>query len=153
MMNDAGDSVRAQINSGWIDASVGLGRWPTKVSGLLANANSDPNQLETSAGVVLNQPVSFEDLYHRFGESWRVKKGESFLCKEPKVKKGIPSRPFYARDLDREKAERARAVCLKAGVKEGPLLESCILDVTVIGNKTAAKVFATQRAPVVVAPH
>jgi hypothetical protein len=33
-----GDSERVTVNAGWIDALVGIGRWPVKVTGLLANA-------------------------------------------------------------------------------------------------------------------
>jgi len=151
--NQRGDSLRAQINNGWIDASVGLGQWPTTVRGLLANANDNVNQLAMSDGTVLREPVSFETLYQRYGESWRVKKGRSILCKARRVEKGIPAKPFYARDLDRQLADRTRAVCTKAGVPEGPLLDSCTLDVAVIGNEAAARVFATARPPVAVAPY
>ena len=151
--NAEGDSIRAQVYPAWIDVSVGLGLWPTKVRGLLANANNNVNQLAMSDGTVLTQPIAFEALYHRYGQSWRVKKGESILCKDRKIEEGVPSKPFYAKDLDRQLAARTREVCLKAGVKEGPLLEACMLDVAVIGNEQAAKVFAKARAPVAVAPH
>jgi hypothetical protein len=151
--NADGDSLRAQVNSGWIDASVGLGRWPTKVKGLLAHPGDDVNELAMSDGTVLKAPVAFDVLYKRYGESWRVKADQAFLCKGSKVAKGVPAKPFYAKDLDRQRADKARAVCLKAGVREGPLLESCTLDVVVIGNEQAAKAFVGARAPAVVARH
>jgi hypothetical protein len=40
-----------------------------------------------------------------------------------------------------------------AGVRDAALLDSCTLDVAVIGKDEAAKAFATKRKPVVVAPH
>src|SRR5262249_45949043 len=40
-----GDSVRATVFNNHIDVSVGLGRWPAKVAGLLANANDNVNAL------------------------------------------------------------------------------------------------------------
>ena len=151
--NEEGDSLSAQVNNGWINASVGLGRWPTKVRGLLANPNDDPHQIATSDGVVLREPVSFDDLYRRYGESWRVKNGESILCGNERLEKGAPAKPFYAADLDRQLADRARGACLKAGVREAALLDSCTLDVAVIGKEQAAKAFSTQRPPIFIAPH
>jgi hypothetical protein len=153
--NESGDSLRAELNtgfSGYINVFIGLGHWPNKVRGLYTNANNNPNQIEMSDGTVLTEPVPFEVLYYRYGESWRARKGESILCKDPAVKDGNPAKPFYATDLDRRLAERARAVCLKAGVKEGPLLDACTLDVAVLGSK-AAKVFVSAPTPVAVAPH
>src|SRR5205807_6286086 len=41
----SGDSLTATVNPspGWIDISVGFGRWPANVKGLLANANDNLN--------------------------------------------------------------------------------------------------------------
>jgi hypothetical protein len=147
-----GESVRAQINNGWIDVDVGLGRWPAKVRGLLANADGDVHRLATRDGTVLRTPLSFKDLYYRYGDSWRVKRGESLVCRRAKkVKAGNPSRPFSVKDLEPKVAQRARAICLKAGVKRGPLLDACTLDVAVIGRPAAAKAFVGARPPVAVA--
>lgn len=138
-----GDSVRATVNPTWIDVTVGLGRWPEVVRGLLANANGNVNQLATRGGAVLTEPLSFSSLYSVYGNSWRLKKGESLLCSKPAVKPGNPTAPFYANDLQKQNpaiAKKARAICLRAGVKVGPLLDACIIDVAVIGDPAAAKV-------------
>jgi hypothetical protein len=66
------------------------------------------------------------------------------------VVRGVPKQLFFARDLDPRLARRTRAICEKAGVKEGPLLDACTLDVAVIGSAVAAKVYATTPVPVVV---
>jgi hypothetical protein len=144
-----GDSMRAQVNDGWIDVTVGLGRWPSKVRGLLANANGRVNQLETRDGEVLTEPLSFKDLYYRYGDSWRVKRVDSLLCGK-KVEPGNPSRPFGAEDLEPGVAERARAICAEAGVEKGALLDACTLDVAVIGDPAAAEAFVGAPAPVAV---
>jgi hypothetical protein len=150
--NQSGDSVRAEVNATWINVSVGLGRWPTKVSGLLANANGNVNQLETRDGTVLTNVFSFEDLYHRYADSWRVAPSESLLsvCGDRETEHGIPTKPFYAKDLEPNVREKALAVCTAAGVKPGPLLDACTLDVAVIGNDEAAKVFVDAAPPVAV---
>jgi hypothetical protein len=139
----SGDSVRAVFHPTWIDVSVGLGHWPAKVQGLLANAEGDVNKIATRDGTVLTNPFAFEALYHRYGESWRVPEGESLLsaCGEENVERGNPRRPFYAKDLDRKVYERTRAVCTAAGVKGETLLDACTLDVAVIGDDEAALVF------------
>ena len=148
--SEGGDSVRATVNSTWIDVAVGLGRWPSSVHGLIVNPNGNINQIETRDGVVLTNPFSFEDLYHRFADSWRVSGDASMLsaCNAERViEVGIPRRPFYAKDLEPGIREKAQGVCTAAGVKPGPLLEACTLDVAVIGQDAAAKVFVDAIPP------
>jgi hypothetical protein len=149
--DQGGNSVRAEVNPSWINVSVGLGTWPAKVSGLLANADGKVDEIEARDGTVLTNPFSFEDLYHPYADSWRVDPGESLLsvCGE-EIERGIPQKPFYAKDLDPQVSERTRAVCIEAGVKEGPLLDSCTLDVAVIGDDAAAQVFVGAPPPIAV---
>jgi hypothetical protein len=151
IMGQNGDSVRAEVNATWINVSVGLGRWPVKVRGLLANANGDANQIETRDGIVLKNTFSFGDLYGRYADSWRVSANESLLsvCGE-KIEPGIPKKSFYANDLDPELFKHTQTICLNAGVKAGPLLDACTLDVAVIGNDDAAKAFVGVPAPIAV---
>jgi hypothetical protein len=147
----SGDSVRAEVNYGtYINVSVGLGQWPGQVRGLLANANGNGNQVAMQNGTVLTGPLSFETLYGRYGNSWRVPPSRSILsaCGE-RVVSGNPKKPFFTNDLDRGLAARNRMICMKAGAKEGALLNACIIDVAMIGPR-AAKVYATLRAPVAV---
>jgi len=147
----SGDWVKADVNTHYIDVRVGLGRWPIEAQGLLVNAKSDPNQVATREGTVLNIPFSFEEFYHRYGESWRVKAAESMLnvCGEAK-ESGLPAKPFYAKDLDPQIAKRAKAICSKAGIKEGPLLDACMIDVAFTGKESAAGIHARTRQPVAV---
>ena len=151
--SESGDSVLATVNSTWINVAVGLGRWPSSVHGLIANPNGNVNQIETRDGIVLTNPFSFDDLYHRFADSWRVSGDASMLsaCNAEKVVEvGIPKRPFYAKDLEPGIREKAQGVCTAAGVKPGPLLEACTLDVAVIGQDAAAKVFVDAIPPAAV---
>jgi hypothetical protein len=153
LITDAnGDSVRAEVNPTWINVSVGLGKWPTKVSGLLANAGGNVNQIAARDGGVLTAPFAFQELYQRYGQSWRVAPEESLLsaCGERSVETGNPERTFYAGDLDKQVYERTRGVCTAAGVKGDALLDACTLDVAVIGNDAAATVFVNARQPVAV---
>ena len=146
-----GDSVRVTVNAGWIDALVGFGRWPVKVTGLLANAENNVNKVATRDGTVFTSPFAFSDLYHRYGDTWRVTSKESLLsvCGK-KVEQGNPKQLFFAQDLDRKTFDRTRAVCVAAGVEGRALLDACTLDVAVIDNNTAARVFVTAQHPVAV---
>jgi hypothetical protein len=156
LRGESGDSVRAEINDTWINVSVGLGRRPVKVRGLIANADGNVNQIETRDGTVLTIPFSFEDLYPVYADSWRVPAHKSLLsvCWDRKTESGIPARQFFANDLDPQVYARTRAVCMAAGVKAGALLDACTLDVAVIGTDAAAKVFVGASPPVVVGnPH
>jgi hypothetical protein len=151
--SEGGDSVRATVNPSWIDVAVGLGKWPSSVHGLIANANGNVNQIETRDHFLLTNPFNFDHLYHRFTDSWRVPARESMLsvCNvEGEIESGAPRRPFFANDLEAGVREKARGVCTAAGVKAGPLLEACTLDVAVIGHDAAAKVFVDAIPPAAV---
>ena len=153
-----GDSVRARLNHGsqpkydWIDVNVYLGdrsKIPN-VRGLLGNPDADRNLLGMADGTILKEPVSFEDLYHRYGASWRVPARESLLRKDRKVEYGYPRAPFYANDLTKEQQERGREICTKAGVRQPAAMADCILDVTVLGTQRAAPGHARAPVPAVV---
>jgi hypothetical protein len=142
--SESGDSVRAEINPTWINVYVGLGRRLSVVHGLIANAHGNPSQIETRDHFVLTNPFKFDELYHRFADSWRVSAEKSLLsvCNaETEIERRAPTRAFYAKDLETPVRERAQGVCTTAGVKAGPLLDACTLDVAVIGKDAAAKVF------------
>ncbi|HEX3577320.1 MAG TPA: VWD domain-containing protein [Thermoanaerobaculia bacterium] len=149
----SGESVRADVNAGYINVSVNLGAAPqAKVYGLLGNANGNMGEddLATRNRVVLAQPLQFADLYHPYADSWRVAPRESLLsnlCGDRDIERSVPTTTFYARDLDPRLYERSRAVCTEAGVRDETLLDACTIDVTVIGSRDAARVFARTRPP------
>jgi hypothetical protein len=119
--------------------------------GLLANSSEGTNSIETRDEKVLTSPFSYEALYGRFTDGWRVSAEESMLsdCGRD-VTRSVPTKLFFAKDLDSQLAERTRAACAQAGVKEGPLLDACTLDVAVIGSSKSARVYTTMPNPVAV---
>ena len=147
-----GDSVLVTVNPTWLDVTVGLGENPSNVRGLLVNAHGDVNEVATSGGTVLTEPLSFKQLYFQYGDSWRVTPSTSLLtvCKG-KAKSGHPTRPFYAKNLPPAIAQKARTVCLSAKVREGALLDACTLDVAVTASARAAKAYVGLPAPAAVA--
>jgi hypothetical protein len=146
--DERGNSVRATLNSTWIDVAVGLGLAPrSAVRGLLGNPGVNGQELVTADGVVLKAPVLFRDLYKTYAESWSVPPKESLFTGAASIKFGIPAKPFYASDLTREQSARALATCKAAGVKNAVLLDSCVLDTTVLNDKAAVKAFVGVPAP------
>ena len=145
-----GDSMRAVLNSGYIDVSVGLGRWPAKVIGLLADSAGKPGQVAARDGTVLSSPFSFEALYGRYGEGWRVPARDSMLmpCGR-EVVRSRPQKPFFAADLNVDFAKRSEAICTRAQVKRGPLFDACMIDVAVLGAQ-AAKIYVGAAEPAMV---
>jgi hypothetical protein len=157
MFGADGNSVRATVNAyngtTWMDVNVGLGHWPSTAKGLIANVDGDVNQIATRDNFVLTNPFNFDELYHRFADSWRVEEKQSLLsvCNAGMtIERGIPTRPFYARDLEANVREKALGVCKAAGVMPGALLDACTLDVAVIGQDAAAKVYVGARAPIAI---
>jgi hypothetical protein len=151
VQDDKGNSMRAEDNGTYINLTVGLGRWPADVHGVLANANGNINQIEARTGAVLTAPFLLNQLYHQFADSWRVPERQSLLaaCGERAVT-GVPQKPFYAGDLPPEIRRRAQTVCSEAGVKDKALLEACTIDVAFTGRETAAKVYVGMHAPAAV---
>jgi uncharacterized Zn-binding protein involved in type VI secretion len=150
-----GNSVRATLNSyggtNWIDVSVGLGETPSAVKGLIANVNGNVNEIATRDNAVLTNPFNFDELYHRYADSWRVSGDASMLSAcGGRFESGAPTQAFFAGDLEAGVRERARAVCTTAGVKAGALLDACTLDVAVIGRDEAAMAFVDAPLPSVI---
>lgn len=140
--DESGDSVQATLNSTWMDVKVGLGRAASSnTRGLLGNPKGNAHALATSTGAVLKEPVSFNDLYHKYADSWRVKPKDSLFAERTAIKAGIPSKPFFAKDLDPAAEARAKEACKAAGVTHQDLLEDCTLDATVLDDEKAVKVF------------
>ncbi len=154
--DQSGNSVNAVVNAysptSWINLTIGLGHWPANLTGLIANANQDVNQIALSGGGALTAPFAFGEFYHGYGQSWRVGFEEESLlsvCGE-QTEIGDPLIPFYARQLPPQLYEQSRAVCTTAGVTGDALLDACTLDVGVIGNDTAAQFWVNARQPVAV---
>jgi hypothetical protein len=145
--DQAGNSVRVTVNNTYIDVLVGLGTWPAQVRGLLGNPDSAPNLLEAKDGTQFRVPPSFEDLYRKFGDSWRVNPLRTLLSPCAPVASGNPSAPFFARGLNEDLRKRAESICRQAKIAK-EWLAACTLDVAVVGDKAAA-VYVGMVPPVV----
>ena len=153
-----GDSVRATVNNNginqWIDVSVGFGRSAQSgVDGLLGVPQGKPAAFKLASGAVLAD-VTFASLYQTFAKDWEVQAKDALLAPDPAVKPSAPEKPFYASDLDAQSAQRARAICTAAGVKDPTLLDDCTLDTAVLGGgELPARALAVAIIPRSVLPH
>ncbi len=138
IIDQTGNSVRVTVNAGYLDVSVGLGAYPVRVRGLLGNPDGDVKRLEASDGTQFSVPVSFSELYDKYGDSWRVDPATSLLsvC-GTKAEQGNPAKPFFARDLDPGQREKAEEICRRSQVSDA-WLGACTLDVAVLGDQAAA---------------
>lgn len=148
IMSEKGDSVRAVLNTTWMDVTVGLGRSPEPLArGLLGNPNGNVRELATSKGVVLRAPVAFVDLYHSYADSWRVQPNESLFTEETTIRPGIPDKLFFANHLNPQDRARALAICKAARITNKTLLDACTLDTVVLNDEAAARVFVHAPPP------
>lgn len=152
-----GDSVRAILYDNgmntWMNVTVSLSSSMGKTRGLLGNLEGNIHELVTSQGMVLNWPVSFQDLYNIYGESWRVQPDQMLLETDSMVRPGAPEKPFYMSDLYPKEAAQAIDVCKASGITEPALLESCALDTAVLGySEVSVKTYLHANAPREVMP-
>jgi hypothetical protein len=134
--DETGNSVKVTFNGGYTDVLVGLGLWPAKVRGLLGNPDGNVKKLEAKDGTVFDVPIAFEDLYRKFGDSWRVSPLRTLLAPCSQVAAGNPAAPFYAKDLNPDLRKRAQSICAQAKVAQA-WLDFCTLDVAVVGEHAA----------------
>ena len=146
-----GNSVQVMVQSApkyYLDVYVGLGRWPTNVQGLLANAKDNLNAVMTRTGTIIPAPFNFSTFYRVYGDSWRVKENQSLFKAAsthlPQLRVSNPKQPFDASNLAKTTYLAAKAQCQRVGVK-GQALDDCILDVAVIGDKKAALLYMPSR--------
>jgi hypothetical protein len=96
----------------------------------------------------LQQPVTFNELYYVFGDSWRVMAGESLFEDQGVTDPSFPDSSVTSADLPQSVRDDARAFCLEQGVTDGVLLEDCILDYGLTGDESFVEVCRTLFPPV-----
>jgi len=149
--SERGDSVRATLNSTWMDLAVGLGHTPqAQARGLLGTPNENAQALVTSSGNVLRMPVSFNDLYHPFADGWRVQANQSLFSEATTIRAGIPSQLFTTQHLTPQDRAHALAICKANHITTPALLDACTLDTAVLNDEAAARVFVRTPAPRIV---
>jgi hypothetical protein len=116
-----------------------------KVHGLLGNFDGDPvNDIAPRSGSPLPEPVSFEQLYPSYADSWRVKQEESLFhyasghSTETFTDRSFPDRMMTLADLDPARRAQAEAACRWAGIGDPWMFNECVFDVGVTGRSEFA---------------
>jgi hypothetical protein len=144
-----GNAVRATLYGVFIDATVELGKTPAPhARGLLGTPGASAVQLVTADSAILKEPVSFNDLYQKFGESWRVPAAKRLFTEENRATAGNPNAPIFAQDLTSEQKAHALGACKAAGIVNQDLLDDCTLDTTVLHDDVAVNAFTKVHAPI-----
>jgi hypothetical protein len=123
-----------------------------KVRGMLGNFNGDPSyDLSSRDGFQFDMPISFEDTYGAFGESWRINQSESLFHYEAGEDTATftgpnPEGPARVSDLPEAERTQAEATCRDGGVESPDELASCILD-TVCSSSSDHVKSAAEAAP------
>lgn len=125
-----------------------------EVIGLLGNANDDrSDDLTTQTGVQIPTSPTRTELYEQFGHSWRITQSESLFNyasgenTETFTNRALPTTIVNTRSLTAEQRQQAEQVCRDAGVTDPILLENCVLDVALTGDKSFATATADVEPP------
>ena len=128
------------------------------LTGLLGSADGRPsNDFGLPDGEYIPHSrgnIGFDDLYKRFGNSWRISQEESLFIyadgesTETFTDLDYPAHQLTIDDLPDEDRERAAKICRDAGIINPRLLETCIYDVGFTGDAS----FTNDYAEMVAAP-
>jgi hypothetical protein len=127
--------------------------------GLLGNLDGDhTNDLALRDGTPLAQPVPANTLYSVFAPSWRITQQESLFDYPPGLgtvdftDPSFPSDVLTAAMLSPQDYAAGVQACTAAGISLPGVLDSCVLDVGVTGDSTAAAAYAGMPAPAAANP-
>ncbi len=121
----------------------------SKMYGLLGNYNNSPNDdLKTRQGKAVGINPNYDQLYKEYGNSWRIPQPESLFAYEVGetsatfTNLNFPKKVLTLADFTTQQKQEAERVCRSAGVTASAMLESCMFDVLVTGDRSFANVSA-----------
>jgi hypothetical protein len=113
------------------------------VAGIFGNFNNNPaDDIQTREGVVLPQPVSFNDMYRKFADSWRIHGAESTfdyaqgMSTQSFTDLAFPGKPLSKADINPAELAKALDACKAAGVG-AEHLDDCAMDAAIMGTDVA----------------
>lgn len=112
-----------------------------KVQGLLGDFDGDPgNDIAPPTGAPLARPVTFDQLYPSYADSWRVAQAASLFSyasgqsTQTFTDRTFPDKPVGVADLDEARRTQAETVCRWAGITDSWQFAECVFDVGVTGR-------------------
>ncbi len=144
------DAAQVRVSAGrWINLTV----YPAaahagRLEGLLGDFNGargDDIKPRDGAPLDTSRPISVTDIYGVFGDSWRLSQEESLFDYEPGETTqtftipGFPSRHLTLADVDPEARALAESACGARDFASPVVLEDCLFDVGVTGERGFAE--------------
>ncbi len=131
-----GEFARIIRRQGYFDVHADIGGCAQDLVGLWGNADGDPDDdfWPRGATAPLALPVTFDELVHVFGDSWRITQAESLFEYGPAedttnyTDLSFPLGRASTADLTPAVRADAESVCQSQGVVDPVLLDACILD-------------------------
>ena len=98
------------------------------MQGLLGNNDGDStNDFALRDGTQLPNNLTVEEIHKKYGESWRVQKGES-LFEKPPSQIGIPEKFISLNDFPENQVDQAREKVFQAGITDENRIDAVALD-------------------------
>ncbi|HMW06587.1 MAG TPA: VWD domain-containing protein [Leptospiraceae bacterium] len=129
------------LNTSYINVYLTTVRLNGKVSGLLGNCNGNfKDDLTPRDGSNVISPISFNNLYLVFGDSWRLKNGESWFEYGSGESFGsFDGIPEKITTIDPAAIDQAELVCQAQGITNKVVFDACVLDVALTGDPSFAQ--------------
>ncbi len=113
--------------------------YSANLEGLLGTADGNrATDFQTRDGTILHYPLSFDELYREFGDSWRVTQEESLFGTETFEDLSVPTEHITTADLDPAAVAEAEEICAEYGVQDPILMDNCVFDVAITGDERFA---------------
>ncbi len=110
-------------------------QYTSRVEGLMGSNSGDRSTtFVTRDGTRLAGPLSFDDLYRTFGDSWRITQDESLFGTTTFADFSMPDEQKTIESLESHEREAAETVCRDQGINHPTLLNNCIFDVAFSGE-------------------
>jgi hypothetical protein len=138
------DGSQAQVRNftNHLDAVIGLA--PARhgrMQGLEGNFDGvADNDLATRDGTTLTSPVTRQQLYGQYAESWRISQAESLFdyfvgdTTDTYTDRTFPDALISSNQLPSGVQNVAQNICTQAGITDPVLLDDCVLDVGLTGS-------------------
>lgn len=115
-------------------------RYNDNLKGLLGTADGNRDtDFTTRDGTVLIPPLSFDELYRDFGDSWRISNEESLFGVPTFEDLNIPTQHITTSDLDPAAVANAEEVCADYRIENPILMDNCVFDVAITGDERFAR--------------
>jgi uncharacterized membrane protein YgcG len=136
-----GTVFTVSLNGSYMNVYLNTVKINGKVSGLLGNCNGNfKDDLIPRDGTTVISPITFNNLYLVFGNSWRLKTGESWFEYGSGESLGsFDGIPDKITAIDPAAIENAELICQAQGITNKVVFDACVLDVALTGDASFAQ--------------